>query len=167
MISFEKMSRKYISLSFLVLLLLCISCESEPLELRDDFRWIVGTWYGQNQGDKVVEVWNWKEPRYEGVAYNISNGDTVVVEELFIERFAGNTSYLAVVNSSGPYAFPLESKVDSVFKFVNADHDFPSTIIYRLDSAGYISISLMGQEPNTEEISYRLVRLNDKNGPSD
>lgn len=147
------------SLSFILLTITIISCGPTENEFRDNFRWISGKWSGTVEGIQIVEHWVWNKHRYEGAGYHLSGEDTIFKESLFLEKYASKTAYSVVFGDNGPYTFGLKHNDGQVFVFQNPEHDFPSEVIYRLDSDSAITITLIGNgDPVKEEQSYQLLR---------
>lgn len=141
------------------MVLVSTSCGPKENEFRDNFRWLSGKWSGVNDDIQIVEHWMWDKHRFEGTGYHIDDGDTVFKEFLFLEEYNGVAGFTIVFGESGPYTFALKQSDGQVFVFQNQDHDFPSEIIYRLDSDSALTITLIGNgNPIKEEQSYQLLR---------
>ena len=140
-------------------LVIASGCGPTENEFRDSFRWISGKWTTTESEIQKVENWMWNKHRFEGIGYHLKDGDTVFREFLFLEQYETQIGYSAVFGDNGPFTFPLSHSDGQVFVFQNEDHDFPSQVIYRLDSDSSITITLIGNgNPSKEEQSYQLVR---------
>jgi hypothetical protein len=143
----------------ILLAAMAFSCGPKENEFRDGFQWISGKWSGTLDDVEVVEHWMWNKHRFEGFGYHVSEGDTVFKEYLFLEEYQGIPGFTAVYGDNGPYTFAMKHSDGQVFVFQNEDHDFPSKIIYQLDSDSALTITLIGNgNPSKEEQSYQLLR---------
>jgi len=140
--------------------LLGLGCSEKDNAFRNQFRWLSGKWEGSNEGTELIEQWIWNKTRFEGQAFEIKGGDTLLVEDLFLDEYNGIPGYAAIVNGDGPFMFAFKGEKDGVYEFQNEEHDFPSIIRYRYDSDSSITISLMSKEsPNEANLSYQLKRI--------
>ena len=109
---------------------------------------------------RIIERWKWNKHRFEGVSYNIMDGDTLVSEQLYLCDFDGAPGYVIKVNGRGPYLFGVSDQSETSYDFRNEDHDFPSIIRYSRDSDSSLTVSLMSREtPDVANISYQLRRV--------
>lgn len=150
-------------ISIVILGLFLIGCsESEDAGLKNQFRWIAGQWQGQNGNVTMIERWKWDKTQYVGEGYEIQGSDTLFSEKLFIRSFDAKPVYVASLPKSGLTLFEGVKKEDQVWQFENAEHDFPSRIIYMQegDSALTISLFAKGETSHRGEHSYHLSRVN-------
>lgn len=141
-------------------LLICSSCGRPEQDFRNKFRWISGHWVGKVGENEVRESWTWKKHRFEGVGFTIENGDdTISMESLFLDSYAGQIAYIAVVDDRGPFLFTLSRMQENLVVFENSEHDFPSVISYEKRGDSAITISLYSKnEKAVPAMKYNLKR---------
>ncbi|MEQ9186390.1 MAG: hypothetical protein RLP15_01565, partial [Cryomorphaceae bacterium] len=80
-----------------ITLVVLMGCSESGNAFRDQFRWLSGKWKGANDGIELIEQWKWNKSRFEGIAFEIKDGDTLLTEHLFLEEFNGIPGYVAIV----------------------------------------------------------------------
>lgn len=91
--------------------------------------WMVGCWLEPISGSR--EVWTSAGPNLLlGHATTFSDGRLVVWEQLRIAREDGKTTYWASPNGVPATPFTLVEETGSSVRFENAEHDFPTRIVY-------------------------------------
>lgn len=125
---------------------------------RDQFRWISGKWKGQVADTVMVEQWKWNRHRFEGVGYEIWGDDTIFSQEIFLEPHGGFSSYVAVIPGQLPVMFSGHHRGNS-WIFINAEHDFPSRVVYVPEGDSLITVSIVDREDTLSGWSYSLRRV--------
>ena len=54
----------------------------------EDFEWLIGKWRMDSKKSESYEEWQKMDDRISGQSYKINNGQKVITENLFIEKFA-------------------------------------------------------------------------------
>ena len=83
--------------------------------------------------DKIEYYEEWKlmnDNELTGVGFSIEEGDTVLSEELYVQKFAEQWSYVAIPVNQAITLFALTEYSESKFIFENKEHDYPQRIIY-------------------------------------
>ena len=120
-------------------LILAAGCVQLELLARDtdsplaDLDWLTGSWTTVDE-DTVMEE-HWTQPRAGtmfGVNRSIKDGVTRAFEFLRIVTRDDGVYYLASPNGRAPTAFRLVESSPTHVRFSNPEHDFPTTIEYRL-----------------------------------
>lgn len=122
------------------------SAAMKPANNMKKMEWIVGTWQRETARGAMFE--NWKvvnDSVWEGMAYRVAGSDTIVLEKLSLVMRGDDIFYVPVVpHNPGPVYFRLIEQSDNDVKFINPEHDFPQTIIYRKISDDSIHAKIQG-----------------------
>ena len=98
-----------------------------------------GTWCDTIHG--IYEHWELTgDQQLKGYSYELKNGEKVISEFIEITMHEGKMVYTVSVknqNNEKPVSFELSS-TDSIYTFVNLDHDFPAYIQYKVITEDYI-----------------------------
>ncbi len=128
--------KQIISLVLFLLLSMEAVCFASPGRTSIQlFNKLEGRWVAeQPNGSTVIEAW-WftRAAIHVGVGFTISaEGDTSTFEWLELREIDGVLNYIAdVPHNDQPIMFPLsETDGDSVYVFLNNEHDFPKRIQY-------------------------------------
>jgi hypothetical protein len=116
-----------------------------------------GTWKMEDK--EVYEHWDlMNENSLKGISYANSNGKIVIMEYLEISNIQNEVLYAATVvdqNNGDPIYFKLIQS-DSLFVFVNPNHDFPQKIVYHKIDDQKLFVEVLGK--NDEGFSYFLIK---------
>lgn len=145
---------------FLLLFIAASCADKRTGEFRDRYRWITGKWEMNDEKNRIVEIWQWKKYRYEGVSYELDKQDTVFSELLYLEPFDEYDAYIAVIPGQNPVMFTAKKMSESQFAFINLEHDFPGVISYTILSENALKVDLSARiSPSDIQLSYELKRL--------
>jgi len=104
---------------------------------------LIGTWNDTIHG--IYEHWDKAgNQQLKGFSYEIRNGKKVISEYIEIDIKENKLVYTVSVinqNNEKPVSFVL-STTDSVYTFVNPDHDFPKYIRYSIISNNYLKATV-------------------------
>jgi hypothetical protein len=114
--------------------------------------WILGTWQRDTSHGMMFE--NWKvinDTFWEGKAFRLAANDTIILEKLSLVIINDNLFYVPVVShNSGPIYFRMIEQSKDKAVFVNPEHDFPQTIIYRKISGDSLHARIEGLNEGVE-----------------
>jgi len=122
---------------YILLLNLClyfgILQQSDVFKLKE-LNWLIGEWHRSTADKKSVEKWTEvSNHTFEGLAFNVQNGDTTITEYLRLEQFGDEIFFTArVAHNEFPVSFRLVFLENNKCIFENPGHDFPQRIIYQL-----------------------------------
>lgn len=83
--------------------------------------------------DKIEYYEEWKlinSNELTGIGFSIEEVDTVLSEELYMQKFAEQWAYVAIPVNQAITLFALTEYSESKFIFENKEHDYPQRIIY-------------------------------------
>lgn len=104
---------------------------------------LIGSWNDSTTG--VYETWEKTADKHlKGFSYEMKNGEKVISEYIEIAMHESKMTYTVSVknqNNEKPVSFVL-SATDSVYTFVNPDHDFPTYIRYSIISNNYLKATV-------------------------
>jgi len=114
------------------------SCSEQKLQRPPDLHPFVGCWESDNQLSR--EGWT-IDPSGWLIGYGLTrnnSGDVVFFEHLRIE-VDKNPEILVVTGQDGSQTAFVREDVgqDNIFRFINADHDFPQVIVYEVSSGRF------------------------------
>lgn len=114
--------------------------------------WILGTWQRETSHGMMFE--NWKvvnDNFWEGKAFRLAANDTIILEKLSLVIMDDNVFYVPVVSHNpGPVYFRMIEQSKDKAVFVNPEHDFPQTIIYRRISGDSLHARIEGMNEGVE-----------------
>lgn len=120
-------------------------------------KFLNGTWKMEDK--EVYEHWDQlNENSLKGISYANRNGVIVIMEYLEISNIQKEVLYSATVvdqNNGDPIYFKLIQS-DSLFVFVNPNHDFPQKIVYHKIDEQKLFVEVLGK--NDEGFSYFLIK---------
>lgn len=131
---------------------------SRDSDFRDQFRWLSGKWESRSGDTVKVEHWKWDKHRYVGMGYEMRGEDTVFKESFFLEQHGKHSSYVAVIPGQQPILFSGRQR-EGKWLFINAEHDFPSRLVYDPHNDSAIRISIVAHEDTMHPWSYELTRV--------
>lgn len=83
--------------------------------------------------DKIEYYEEWKlinSNELTGIGFSIEEVDTVLSEELYMQKFSEQWAYVAIPVNQAITLFALTEYSESKFIFENKEHDYPQRIIY-------------------------------------
>ncbi len=96
---------------------------------------LVGHWEGPLGGGTYIEKWEKLSAQHlQGEGYWIRKQDTILVEDLRIQKIGPHWTYIAIINNSAPTLFTLIKMEDEQWVFENKEHDYPQVIGYQKDN---------------------------------
>jgi hypothetical protein len=104
-----------------------------------------GIW--KMNSDKIEYYEEWKivnEYDLTGIGFSIEKGDTVLSEELYVQKFAEQWAYIAIPVNQAITLFALTEYSESKFIFENKEHDYPQRIIYEFTVDGQLNAATEG-----------------------
>ncbi len=144
--------------------LLALALSAAPPAPSDaaSLSWMTGSWAGTQGGTEMEEVWTApKGGSMLGLHRDVSGGRTVSFEFLRIDASKDGLTYWG--SPQGRPATPfrmIESTKDRVV-FENAEHDFPTRILYWLGGDGALHARIEGTlqgQPASEEWTWRRAK---------
>jgi predicted enzyme related to lactoylglutathione lyase len=134
----------------------------------EQFDWLIGKWRMDSNKFESYEEWQKTDGRISGQSYRMRNGQKVVTEYLFIEKFADLWTYIAAPKGQTITLFALVSSTNNEFIFENKEHDFPQQIIYAIDSDKTIKATVKGEKMGQEKrFSFTLFHEDKKTDKSE
>lgn len=129
-----------------------------------DINQLVGNWKDEGTNKQFYEDWKPSPDGLEGLGFVLSQGDTIMIENMRITQEKESLVYEVKVNKQN-YGQPIQFKAtdfDSLHVvFENLDHDFPQTITYTLISKDELRVKLLGEEhENPRELDFQFSRIN-------
>lgn len=117
-----------------------------------------GTWVmeGSEKPDSNYQMEKWtsvNDTLMSGKAYEMVNGDSSLSESIQLVIRDGAIYYIPSVinqNDGQPVPFKMISNENGKFIFENREHDFPSTIMYEIQSDSVLNASIAGKIKGTE-----------------
>lgn len=120
----------------------------------DDLIWLLGEWVAENRDNTVVEKWRAvSDSTFEGYGFTLQSEDGKMIshESLRLVAMSGETFYLAKVgHNKMPIPFRLAECKKSLARFENPQHDFPTSITYRLVALDTLSVKVGNGEKQFE-----------------
>jgi hypothetical protein len=117
--------------------------------------WIVNKWM-YKEGDNVTFE-NWvklNDELFSGESYTVKDGDTILNEQLKIEKIGDDVYYTAIVkHNPGPVHFKLIEHGENKAVFENPEHDFPNRIIYELKEGNFLYARVEGKNKKGEDVT--------------
>lgn len=124
--------------------------------------WILGTWQRETTHGLMFEDWKMiNDSFWEGKSFRLAANDTIILEKLSLVVMDDNLFYVPVVSHNpGPVYFRMiEQSVDKAV-FINPEHDFPQTIIYRRISDDSLHARIEGKNEGVESsVDFYLRRV--------
>jgi hypothetical protein len=114
--------------------------------------WILGTWQRETTHGLMFEDWKViNESFWEGKSFRLAGNDTIILEKLSLVVMDDNLFYVPVVSHNpGPVYFRMIEQSADKAVFVNPEHDFPQTIIYRRISDDSLHARIEGKNEGEE-----------------
>ena len=114
--------------------------------------WILGTWERETTHGMMFEGWKViNESFWEGKSFRLAANDTIILEKLSLVVMDDNLFYVPVVSHNpGPVYFRMIEQSADKAVFVNPEHDFPQTIIYRRISDDSLHARIEGKNEGVE-----------------
>lgn len=148
---------------------LVVSCQSRNADPFGNLSKIEGEW-AMAAGNKpedgfIVESWvKVNDTLYSGKSYEVVNGDSILTETIQLISNGADIFYIPTVqaqNNQQPISFRLTKTEGEKFIFENAQHDFPTTIIYEFKNDSTLNASIAGAingEVRAMDFEYWKVR---------
>ncbi len=118
---------------------------------------LAGTWCDSIH--RIYEHWDKTgDQQLKGFSYEIKNGEKVISEYIEIALKDGSMVYTVSVKNKineKPVSFVL-SPTDSLYMFVNPEHDFPTFIRYSVISTDYIKATV-GNTTRSFVLNYHRI----------
>lgn len=112
---------------------------AEPCDSLRSIRWILGAWVAESGERTTLESWQELSPQTfegRGEIRSTATSELLFGESLRIVEMSGELFYLVKVNENDlPVAFKSIECSETGAVFVNADHDFPRRLEYRVIGA--------------------------------
>lgn len=132
-----------------------------PTVTSADFDWLLGKWDGTSGGAKITETWaKQSNDLFTASGFVIAGKDTVVKENLRIQKLGDHWAFISIINKNHPILFTLVSAENNVFTFENKEHDFPQRIVYSKTDEGDLLAWIEGSKGKKnmkEEYRYSKV----------
>ncbi len=130
------MKRLLWRLGLALAVVVALPAQASTCNSLDGIRWLLGDWTAENSETLFHESWTEAAARtFEGSGVERAKADGAVKgkEALRLVEMAGEVFYVSKVSHNElAIAFRLAECADDRFVFVNAAHDFPRRIEYRL-----------------------------------
>ena len=128
-----------------------------------ELEWILGTWERETSHGLMFEDWKVINATFwEGKSFRLAANDTIILEKLSLVVMDGNLFYVPVVSHNpGPVYFRMIEQTKGKAVFVNPEHDFPQTIIYRRISDDSLHARIEGKnkgEDSRVDFYFRRVK---------
>jgi hypothetical protein len=114
--------------------------------------WILGTWERKTSHGVMFEDWKVINDNFwEGKSFRLAANDTIILEKLSLVVLDDNVFYVPVVSHNpAPVYFRMIEQSKDKAVFVNPEHDFPQTIIYRKISDDSLHARIEGMNKGVE-----------------
>lgn len=121
----------------------------------------VGHWEGPLGGGTYIEKWEKVSAEHlRGEGFWIRGQDTILAEDLRIQKIGIHWSYIAIINNSAPTLFTLTKMEDQSWIFENKEHDYPQIIGYQQEDVDHLFAwtdgTVKGKQRKDE---YKLARV--------
>lgn len=151
-------------LLILFISLLSTHLHSQEKITKDDFKWLVGNWE-MKQG-KLTIVENWKEGKDStliGEGLVIKGNDTIVQEQMRIDKVGDYWVFIAQINNNNPVLFTLLPSSNSAeLEFENLEHDNPQRVVYEYVSEKELHARTEADVKGKEEVDeYNYTKISD------
>jgi hypothetical protein len=159
----EKGMSNLVKLTYWLLVVCLFPAAALPVQKNgiEQFAWMLGTWK-REAGDKILYE-SWAEPvgnTMLGEGYHIAKGDTVITEELRIQKIGNFWTYIPIVMNNPPVLFTLIESDKSRWVFENKEHDFPQRIVYSQKNDGSLLAWIEGEiEGKVMKEEYPMQRM--------
>lgn len=150
---------KYAILS--IALTLTVFTNSRGQNSTSDFKWLEGNWKGSMGSITFYEKWIViSDSLMIGQGVTLSGKDTLVVENLRIQKIGKFLAFIPAVGDSHPVLFTLTETKDDQWTFENMEHDFPQRITYKkLNTESFVAYT-EGEEKGKQrknEFAYQKI----------
>ncbi|MBN1949058.1 MAG: hypothetical protein JW784_04895 [Candidatus Cloacimonetes bacterium] len=146
---------------FFYIFILFAGCTQKITPGLEDFNWLLGTWLTNNDTFSFEESWQIiNDSTYLGHGVMIEAGDTVFSEKLALKVIEGEIFYLALdpeQNKSEEISFRLTESKHHHLVFSNPEHDFPTSIEYKLVNDTTLFIKLSGRNNRGTTLILRKI----------
>ncbi len=145
---------KYASIICLMGLMLLGSCSKQAL-LSKKFtskHWLNGAWKLESS-KSTVEQWKYyNKSLMQGKVFSAVQGDTIIVEQLKLEKKAGKVYYSVALTEPGkiPFVMKLKSETKDLVVFENQKDEYPQMISYKLTSPTTLTAIVEGTDDSKQ-----------------
>ena len=133
-----------------VLALLVAGTETMASETLASLEWLLGAWTSVGERSIVHESWvRVSDATFEGIgeSESLPGGERTSTETLRLVEMSGDIFYQAYVSHNPrPVSFTLTDLSGAAATFENPDHDFPTKIVYRLESPDELTVTVSNEE---------------------
>ena len=137
---------KFYLMCFAFIILLVNVTSTAQNKSIDQFEWMLGDWKGKTDKGDIYESWvKEDENTMIGEGYYVVKDDTVVVEQLCIQKIGNYWTYIPIINKSIPVLFTLIEVENDIWIFENKEHDFPQRVIYSRKTDGSMLAWIEGE----------------------
>jgi hypothetical protein len=106
-----------------------------------------GHWKGSFGKGSLEETWTTLDScTLLGWGYYIEEGDTLITEQLRIQRIGNYWTFIPIINQNLPVLFTLVESSDSKWVFENKEHDFPQRVTYQISPEGDLKAWIEGTQ---------------------
>ncbi|TAE81244.1 MAG: hypothetical protein EAY81_09885 [Bacteroidetes bacterium] len=105
---------------------------AEPMQEKLVFPWLIGNWMIDYGETNIYESWKQQdENMLIGEGYVIAGKDTVVREDMRMQRIGNQWVFIAKINEHNPVLFTCtQDSAGMKLLFENPEHDYPQAITY-------------------------------------
>lgn len=133
---------------------------AEPIQEKVVFPWLIGNWIIDYGETKIYESWKQQdENMLIGEGHVIAGKDTVVREDLRMQRIGNQWVFIAKINEHHPVLFTCtQDSAGLKLVFENPEHDYPQSVTYGKGNAGEVYAIVSGLEkgkPKREDYLYK------------
>lgn len=151
-------------LFILFIFLLSTNLYSQEKITKKDFKWLTGSW--QMKQGKLTIAENWKEGKdstFIGEGFVIKGNDTIVREQMRIDKMGNFWVFIAQVNNNNPVLFTLKAGSNAQeLEFENMEHNNPQRVVYEFVSEKKLHARTEADIKGKEEVDeYEYTRVND------
>lgn len=152
---------KYLIAFFYLLLILVPykgSAQPAPCSSLKELHWLVGDWHSESEQQTVLESWQISSDRtLEGEGQTLTAKGTFV-ESLRLLEMSQQVFFLAKTPGNHfPVPFKAEVCGPNYVKFENQQHDFPTSLEYRLKSNYGLHVKVRGSDGKGFDIHFTKV----------
>lgn len=142
-----------------ILMSLISVSKAHACDTLEEINWLLGSWQ-KNQPSKITtETWRQvSQQTFEGRGTSTSDRGTFE-ETLRITEMSGEIFYLAKTpGNTLPIAFTLQNCSKNTATFVNAEHDFPQKLEYRLSSEDTLEVNVSASNNKGFTLIFKSVK---------
>lgn len=130
----------------IVILSTFISCTSQ----EEPFKWLEGSWTNVTPTMEFHENWQKTDAHHwKAESFVLVKKDTVFYEHIDLVKSGSNWEYIVSVrnqNNEQPVAFTATKLENGNLEFENAQHDFPTRIVYKKITEDSLVATIFGTQ---------------------